>query len=150
MVEVHDTTYVERVRVDTLVEHAERTDTVYRTRVDTLREFRVMRDSVVVRDSVYVREKGDSVYVYREKWRTKVEMKRDTVYRAKVDTVYRAKVDTCYVYRFVERGDSAYVSKEKNDVKVKEKTGLWKRLTLMAVLLAVSGGIVWLIRKKGL
>lgn len=56
-----------------------RTDTVYMNRVE--------RDSVVRYDSVYVREKGDTVwlekykYVYRDKWRT------DTLYMSRTDTV---------------------------------------------------------------
>ena len=56
-----------------------RTDTVYMNRVE--------RDSVVRYDSVYVREKGDTVwlekykYVYRDKWRT------DTIYMSRTDTV---------------------------------------------------------------
>lgn len=150
LVEVHDTVYTEKVVKDSTIEQSVKTDTIYKVRTDTIHEFKTYRDSVLVRDSVYVREKGDSVYIYKEKWNTRVELKHDTVYKAKTDTAWMTHTDTLVVYRFMERGDSTYISKDKDEVKVKEKTGLWKRLTLVGVLLAVCGVIVWLIRKKGL
>ena len=55
----HDTTYVERVRVDSLFK----------------------------RDSVFVREKGDTVFIYKEHIREKYKLLRDTVRLVKVDSV---------------------------------------------------------------
>ena len=55
----HDTTYVEKVKVDSLIR----------------------------RDSVFVKEKGDSIYVYREKVVEKYRFLRDTIVRVKVDSV---------------------------------------------------------------
>lgn len=40
---------------------------------------RVEYDSVYVRDSILVREKGDTVYVYVDRWRDKYHLLRDTV-----------------------------------------------------------------------
>jgi len=56
-----------------------KTEYVEKIKIDTL-----MREQ---RDSVYIREKGDSVYVYRYKYidRYRVKIQRDTV--AKTDTV---------------------------------------------------------------
>ena len=55
----HDTTYVERVQID----------------------------SVYKRDSIYVKDKGDTVYIYRELWREKYKYLRDTVAVVRVDSV---------------------------------------------------------------
>ena len=55
----HDTTYVERVRVDSLYK----------------------------RDSVYIREKGDTLYVYQEHIRDRYIFRCDTVRLVKVDSV---------------------------------------------------------------
>lgn len=55
----HDTTYVERVQID----------------------------SVYKRDSIYVKDKGDTVYIYKELWREKYKYLRDTVAVVRVDSV---------------------------------------------------------------
>lgn len=55
----HDTTYVERVRVD----------------------------SVYKRDSVLIHQKGDTVFVYKEKIRERWRLLRDTVRVVKVDSI---------------------------------------------------------------
>lgn len=54
-----DTTYVEKVRVD----------------------------SVWRRDSVFVKEKGDTIYIYKERTRYEYKFLRDTITRVKVDSV---------------------------------------------------------------
>lgn len=56
--EVHDTTYVQQLQ----------------------------RDSLFFRDSIYIKEKGDTVYQYVEKWRTRYLERRDTVYQSVHDT----------------------------------------------------------------
>ena len=60
----HDTTYVERVRVDSLYQH----------------------------DSVFVKEKGDTLYIYKERVRDHYVLKRDTVRLVKVDSVVVERV----------------------------------------------------------
>ena len=56
-----------------------RSDTVYRDRVE--------RDSVVRYDSVYVREKGDTVWLERYRYLYRDKLVRDTLYVGRTDTV---------------------------------------------------------------
>lgn len=55
----HDSTYVERVRVD----------------------------SIYIKDSIYVKDHGDTVWIVKEKWREKYKLIRDTVSVVHVDSV---------------------------------------------------------------
>lgn len=50
----------------------------------------VKRDSVRFydRDSIFIREKGDTIYKYVEKWRWRDRVRVDTIYRARVDSVF--------------------------------------------------------------
>jgi hypothetical protein len=59
---------------------------------DSIYLSRVERDSVFVRDSVLIREKGDTVY--RDRWRVEYRERvlRDTVYFGKSDTLIITKV----------------------------------------------------------
>lgn len=57
--------------------HQRDTSYIERTRVD----------STYRRDSVFIREKGDTVYIYQEKIRDRYQIKRDTVRVVRVDTV---------------------------------------------------------------
>lgn len=43
-------------------------------------------DSIFFRDSIYIKEKNDTVYQYVEKWRTKYLQRTDTLYKAVRDT----------------------------------------------------------------
>lgn len=67
----------------------ETTKTEYIVRTDTLREISLQRDSVHVTDSIFVREKGDTLYM--ERWHTKYieKLRVDTLYECKTDTVCR-------------------------------------------------------------
>ena len=56
-------------------------------RSDTLIRNETRLDSIYVRDSIYVYQKGDTVTKYVEKWRYKYKTKTDTLYIAKRDTV---------------------------------------------------------------
>lgn len=47
----------------------------------------VQVDSVYKRDSVYVREKGDTIYIYKEKVRDRYKLLRDTIRVVRVDSV---------------------------------------------------------------
>lgn len=137
----HDTLYVESHSVDTVTIHDNHVDTIYVAKTDTLVKTDVVRDSVVVRDSIYVREKGDSIYVYREKWRTKVDIKHDTIYKAKRDTIFQTKEDTVVIYRYVERGDTVASSSIREKEKVKERH-TWGWLLWGFAMLAAAG-FVW-------
>lgn len=54
----------------------------------------VKRDSVRFydRDSIFIREKGDTIYQYVEKWRWRDRVRVDTIYRARVDSVFVDRV----------------------------------------------------------
>lgn len=60
---------------------------------DTLYQIKIKRDSIHLKDSIYlnVYTKGDTVY--RDKYRERIQyinkLKTDTVYKSKVDTVYK-------------------------------------------------------------
>lgn len=64
-----------------------RTVTVERVTHDTLYQTQHHRDSIYMHDSIYVREKGDTIRIerwhtqYRDRWKT------DTVYISKTDSV---------------------------------------------------------------
>ena len=49
----------------------------------------VVRDSIRFydRDSIYIREKGDTVYQYVEKWRWRDRVHIDTFYKVQIDSV---------------------------------------------------------------
>lgn len=147
VVEVRDTVYTERTAVDSSGVVAGSVDTVYMVRTDTLRVVDHRRDSVVVRDSVYVREKGDSVFVYRERWRDRVELRHDTIVKVKTDTLVRTHTDTVRVYQFVEMKDSAHHSVSSNQETVKERKPLWFTLLKWLIPIVVVGAIVWFARK---
>lgn len=61
--------------------------TVPEYHTDTLRVVKVQHDSLVLKDSVYIHDKGDTVLIekwhtqYRDRWRT------DTVYQSKTDSI---------------------------------------------------------------
>lgn len=59
---------------------------------DTTYISKVQVDSVFRRDSVFVKEKNDSIYIYKEKVRDRYRLLRDTVYRHKIDSVYIDRV----------------------------------------------------------
>ena len=77
---------------------------------DTARVVVERRDTVMTGDTlrVFVRERGDTVQVWREaiKWRTRVSERRDTVWAERTDTVTRTvRVE---VERPREMGDWAW------------------------------------------
>ena len=64
---------------------------VERVRVDTVRITQQQRDSIYLRDSIFVNQwqKGDTIFRERDRWHTQYVMKErtDTFYKAKVDSV---------------------------------------------------------------
>lgn len=105
-----------------IIEHTTvQRDTVYRVRTDSV--------AVLQRDSVFIRERGDTVFIYKERLRY-----RD---RVKVDTVRLVKVDSLTVERVKE-------------VKVEKPLSFGQRLKLRLFwgLLAVAAGLgLWTFRK---
>ena len=98
-------------------------------RTDTLWQKIVERDSIIVNDSVIVRENGDTVMI--EKWHTKY---RD---RLKTDTLYVSKTDSIQVPYPVEK-----------------KLTRWQtfcidygKVMLGASVVLVAFIIIWIVRK---
>ena len=65
--------------------------TVPEYHTDTLYQSKVQKDSVYLRDSIYVHEyaKGDTIFLESRKWLTKYveKLRTDTIYQSKVDSV---------------------------------------------------------------
>ena len=61
----------------------------------------VKRDSVRFydRDSIFIREKGDTIYQYVEKWRWRDRVRVDTIYRTRVDSVAVERVKEVQVIK---------------------------------------------------
>lgn len=96
---------------------------------DTTYISKVQVDSVIKRDSISVKEKNDTIYVYKEKVRDRYRLLRDTVYQNSVDSVYVDKV---------------------REVKVEKQLNAWQKFRLHGfwVLAAMVGGyIIWKYRK---
>lgn len=63
-----------------IIEHTTiQRDTVYKVRTDSV--------AVLQRDSVFIRERGDTVFIYKERLRYRDRVKIDTVRLVKVDSV---------------------------------------------------------------
>lgn len=64
---------------------------VERVRTDTVRITQQQRDSIYLRDSIFVNQwqSGDTIFQMRDRWYTRYVMKErtDTFYKAKVDSV---------------------------------------------------------------
>ena len=92
---------------------------------DTTYISKVQVDSVFRRDSVFVKEKNDTIYIYKEKVRDRYRLLRDTVYRHKVDSVYIDRV---------------------REVKVEKELTAWQKFRLRGfwtLLAAIACWIVW-------
>ena len=98
---------------------------------DTTYISKVQVDSVFKRDSIFMREKNDTIYVYKEKVRDRYRLLRDTVYQHSVDSVYVDKV---------------------REVKVEKQLNAWQKFRLRGfwVLAAMVGGYVVLKYRKHL
>lgn len=102
---------------------------VLEQRTDTLIQTKLMRDSIYQKDSIHIRESGDTVYFTR--WRTRL------VTKERLDTVYISKCDSVPVPYPVEK-----------IVKVEKQLPWWKR-TLMWLGVALIGIVaVWIWRTK--
>lgn len=45
-------------------------------------------DSIYMQDSVYIKEKGDTIYMYKYKYLNRYKLLTDTMYVCKTDTIY--------------------------------------------------------------
>jgi len=141
--EVRDTVYVEHSSTDTLNVQQRASDTLYVTKVDTV--YRTLVNNILQRDSVYIKEKGDTVTIYKEHWN--IEHRTDTLYKVKNDTVYKVKTDTVIVYKSATQSDSTYKATEEKKEVVKQKKD-WKSRIIIGLLgFAVIGAVFWWLRK---
>ena len=100
-------------------------------RYDSLMIEKLMSDSVFVRDSIYMKEKGDTIYKYKDKF----------VY------VYKNRVDTFYVERIREKEVPVPVERELTWwERVKIKYAEWVIGLIIAIAIAIALR-KWLARK---
>ena len=97
---------------------------------DTLVVSKSQVDSVYKRDSIFVKEKNDTVYIYREKERIRYQIIRDTTLRVSVDSVV------------VERVKEVPVEKELTLLQRAKLSSWW---VFFAATLALGG---WTFRKQ--
>ena len=102
-------------------------------RLDSIYLTQTLRDSIVRYDSVYVRDKGDTLYV--ERWKC---LYRD---RVRVDTMVSVRVDTLAVPYPVERKLTRWE-------RVKMEAGGYAIVAGCAAVLVVVGWMVYRIRRK--
>ena len=96
---------------------------------DTTYISKVQVDSIFRRDSVFIKEKNDTIYIFKEKVRDRYRLLRDTVYRHKVDSVYIDKI---------------------REVKVEKQLTAWQKFKMNGfwILAAiVVGYLVWKTRR---
>jgi hypothetical protein len=131
----HDTIFVNKYNTDTIISQHNAQDTLILTKYDTIHDYHIYRDSIILKDSVYMREKNDTMFIYKERWNTTYKTKHDTIYRAKTDTISKVKTDTIYIYRSKAESDSAYISLEKQSEKVKQAKQPWASILISFFLL---------------
>ena len=104
-------------------------------RYDSLMIEKLMRDSVFVRDSIYMKEKGDTIYKYKDKF----------VY------VYKNRVDTFYVESIREKEVPVPVERELTwweRVKIKYAEWVIGLIIAIAFVFALRKWLARKIRKK--
>ena len=67
----------------TIIKH----DTLRVTQRDTIRQIKLHRDSIVIRDSIYT----EGATLIKERWRERWHIRHDTLRISRVDTIYQAK-----------------------------------------------------------
>lgn len=88
-------------------------DSVFIEKIDTLIKVKEHRDSIILRDSVFVNvwQSADTIYKVREVWkyRDRVSIKHDTIWDVQIDVQYRERIDTVYINKDVVKTE--YVKK---------------------------------------
>lgn len=76
-------------------------DSVLVEKIDTIIKVQEHRDSVVLRDSVFINvwQSADTIYKVREvfRYRDRVQIKHDTIKDVQIDVRYKERVDTAYI-----------------------------------------------------
>lgn len=91
-------------------------------RYDSIMTEKLLRDSVYVCDSVYVQDKGDTVYKYKNK----------------------------YTYVLKERTDTVYIDREREveiPVMIERKLSLWERVKISTGGVAIFAIVIWAVMK---
>lgn len=104
-------------------------------RLDSIYLTKTLRDSIVRYDSVYVRDKGDTLYVERWKY-----LYRDKV---RVDTMVSVRVDTLSVPYPVERELTRWQ-------RLKLELGGWAFGIIVTAALVIVGWLVYKSRKSSI
>lgn len=98
-------------------------------RLDSLFRVMMQHDSIYQRDSIYIREKGDTITKYVERIRYQLERRTDTLYRdlLRIDTLVVVRTDSVTVEKPV------YIEKQ---MKWYDKGFIWVgRLCCLAAIL---------------
>ena len=86
-------------------------------------------DSIFRRDSIFVKERGDTVYIYKERIRDQYKLLRDTVTVVRIDSVAYAAV---------------------KEVKVTQPISEWRQAQIRAfwpLLIALAAALLWIFRR---
>ena len=97
-------------------------------RTDSIYINKVKRDSIYQHDSIYIREKGDTVWMEKYKYVYRDKLVRDTMYINRTDTIREPYP--------VERELSRWQS-------MKMELGGWAFGILLAVVLVIAGRFVY-------
>lgn len=91
-------------------------DSIYIEKIDTLIRVKEHRDSIILRDSVFINvwQSADTIYKVREvfRYRDRVSIKHDTIKDVQIAVQYKERVDTAYIDKvqvkteYVKRGFS--------------------------------------------
>lgn len=75
-------------------------NTTYMHRIDTVYVAKIQKDSIWFKDSIYIKDKGDTIWM--KEWHTKY------VDRLHIDTVYKNAIDTCYQKQTITNTEKVY------------------------------------------
>jgi len=100
-------------------------DTLRVTQRDTIRQIKLHRDSIVIRDSIYT----EGTTIIKERWRERWHIRHDTIRAISRDTIYQAKHSTDKARKLVTRHPWYY--------------GL---LPLLGIAALIAGGVWYLAR----
>ena len=116
-------------------EYIEQVDSInYNKVVDSIYHALMIKDSVYVHDSVFVKEKGDTIYI--DRWHKQIE------WHVKYDTLYKTHTDTMYVEYTTEVEDNT------NKEIVKYKTSAWQKWMLVGGFMLAIWCIAYMLNKN--
>lgn len=118
-------------------------DSVFIEKIDTLIKVQEHRDSIILRDSVFVNvwQSADTIFKIKEVWkyRDRVQIKHDTIKDVQIAVQYKERVDTAYIEKVQVKAE--YV---KSGLSFWQKALLW----LGAVGAVMGGLLAWITLRK--